>query len=174
MPRSMYQSHRFCSQYSCHSSSRAGRDEELHLHLLELAGAEDEVAGRDLVAERLAGLGDAERWLHAGGVRDVEVVDEDALRGLGAQVVHGALVLDRADRGAQQPVEVARLGELAPVPQFGQAISASPLRGAALLLLERLDQLVGAEPLVARLALGQRVDERIDVTGRHPHLRAPG
>ncbi|BDZ46660.1 hypothetical protein GCM10025866_25690 [Naasia aerilata] len=36
-------------------------DEELHLHLLELAGAEDEVAGRDLVAEALPDLADAER-----------------------------------------------------------------------------------------------------------------
>src|SRR3712207_377783 len=38
-------------------------DEELHLHLLELAGAEDEVARRDLVAEGLADLADAERRL---------------------------------------------------------------------------------------------------------------
>lgn len=37
----------------------AGLDEELHLHLLEFAGAEDEVARRDLVAEALAGLADA-------------------------------------------------------------------------------------------------------------------
>src|SRR5207247_7010508 len=35
-------------------------DEELHLHLLELAGAEDEVARCDLVAERLADLPDPE------------------------------------------------------------------------------------------------------------------
>ena len=34
--------------------------EELQLHLLELAGAEDEVARRDLVAEGLADLADAE------------------------------------------------------------------------------------------------------------------
>src|ERR1022692_1505088 len=38
-------------------------DEEFHLHLLELAGAEDEVSRRDLVAERLADLADAERDL---------------------------------------------------------------------------------------------------------------
>jgi hypothetical protein len=44
----------------------AGLDEELHLHLLELAGAEDEVARGDLVAEALADLGDAERRLLAG------------------------------------------------------------------------------------------------------------
>jgi hypothetical protein len=47
-------------------------DEELHLHLLELAGAEDEVAGRDLVAERLADLRDAERRLLARVVMHVE------------------------------------------------------------------------------------------------------
>ena len=43
-----------------------GRDEVLHLHLLELAGPEDEVLRGDLVAERLTHLGDAERWLLAG------------------------------------------------------------------------------------------------------------
>ena len=40
-------------------------DEVLHLHLLELAHPEDEVAGADLVAERLADLGDPERQLLA-------------------------------------------------------------------------------------------------------------
>src|SRR5690606_21775383 len=38
-------------------------DEELHLHLLELPRAEDEVARRDLVAEGLADLADAVRRL---------------------------------------------------------------------------------------------------------------
>src|SRR4030088_2415288 len=38
-------------------------DEELHLHLLELARPEDEVARRDLVAEALADLSDPERRL---------------------------------------------------------------------------------------------------------------
>src|SRR5690606_30805334 len=37
---------------------RARLHEELHLHLLELARPEDEVARRDLVAERLADLRD--------------------------------------------------------------------------------------------------------------------
>ena len=41
----------------------AGRDEELHLHLLELTGAEDEVARGDLVTEGLTHVGDAERRL---------------------------------------------------------------------------------------------------------------
>ncbi len=36
-------------------------DKVLDLHLLELPRAENEVAGSDLVAERLADLGDTER-----------------------------------------------------------------------------------------------------------------
>ena len=57
---------------------RTGLDEELHLHLLELAHAEDELPGHDLVAESLADLRDAERNLHAAGLLDIEVVDENA------------------------------------------------------------------------------------------------
>src|SRR6202020_501051 len=71
-------------------------DEELHLHLLELAGAEDEVARRDLVAERLADLADAERDLLAAGRLHVLVVDEDALGGLRAEERKAALVFYRA------------------------------------------------------------------------------
>ena len=41
---------------------------------------------------------------------------------------------------------------------------------AALALLELLDEVVGAEALVAGLALDQRVGERVDVAGRLPHL----
>src|SRR3989442_8980098 len=50
--------------------------EELHLHLLELARPEREVAGRDLVAERLADLRDAERDLLAGGLEHVQRSEE--------------------------------------------------------------------------------------------------
>ena len=56
-------------QYSNHSRRLGRRHEELHLHLLELARAEDEVARRDLVAKRLADLGDAERRLLARELR---------------------------------------------------------------------------------------------------------
>ena len=117
-------------------------DEELHLHLLELAGAEDEVARRDLVAERLADLADAERDLLARGLQHVAVVDEDALRGLRPQVRQARLVLGRSKVGAEQSVEHARLGE----------------------------ELVGAEPTVTGQALGQRVNELGDVPAGLPHL----
>ena len=52
--------------------------------LLELSGPKDEVAGRDLVAKRLADLRDPERRLLARELQDVLEVDEDPLRGLGA------------------------------------------------------------------------------------------
>src|SRR4029078_8544053 len=61
------------------------RDEELHLHLLELAHAEEEVAGGDLVAKRLPGLGDSERRLASRDLKDVLEVDEDSLCGLRPQ-----------------------------------------------------------------------------------------
>ena len=64
----------------------AGLAEELQLHLLELPGAEGEVAGGDLVAEGLADLAHAEGQLAAGGALDVDEVDEDALGGLRPQI----------------------------------------------------------------------------------------
>src|SRR4029079_3008080 len=63
-----------------------GRHEELHLHLLELERAEDEVAGGDLVTERLADLRDAERRLATRELEHVLEVEEDALGRLRTQV----------------------------------------------------------------------------------------
>src|SRR3954466_14941836 len=92
---------------------RAGAHEVLHLHLLELTGAEDEVAWCDLVAEGLTLLGDAEWQLAAHRLLYVEEVDEDTLRGLGAQVGDGGVFLDGADKGLEHQVELAYGGELA-------------------------------------------------------------
>ena len=75
---------------------RARLDEELHLHLLELARAEDEVPGRDLVAERLADLRDAERHLLPRRLLHVQEVHVDALRRLRAQVDDGRACPRRA------------------------------------------------------------------------------
>ena len=69
--------------------------------------------GRDLVAERLADLGDAERRLLAREAQDGLEVQEDALRGLGAQVDRRAGLLHGADRRLEHEVELARLGEVA-------------------------------------------------------------
>jgi hypothetical protein len=155
----------------------AGLDEELHLHLLELAGAEDEVAGRDLVAEALAGLGDAERRLLARGLADVEEVDEDALGGLGAQVVQARLVLDDAEIGLEHHVEVARLGPLAAGAAVGagdvgerQGVGVDLLALLGLAVGDGLLQVVDPEALVAALALGERVGELADVARGDPGL----
>ena len=113
MPRSMYQRSRSASQCSNHCLGFGRRDEELHLHLLELARAEDEVSGRDLVAEGLADLRDPERRALARELEHVLEVDEDPLRGLRAQVRGRAGRLDRPDGRFEHEVEVARLGEVA-------------------------------------------------------------
>ena len=91
----------------------AGLDEELHLHLLELAHAEDELAGDDLVAESLADLGDTERYLHAAGLLDVQVVHKDALGGLGAQINGIGAFGGAAHRGAEHEVELTDVGPVA-------------------------------------------------------------
>src|SRR5215469_12085625 len=92
----------------------ARADEEFHLHLLELPGAEDEVSRGYLVAERLADLRYAERDLPARGLQHVAVVDEDALSGLRAQVGQPFVAFSGAEVRAEQPVEHARLGEGTP------------------------------------------------------------
>ena len=140
-----------------------GRHEELHLHLLELARAEDEVAGRDLVAERLADLGDPERGLLARELQHVLEVDEDALCGLRAQIGGGARFLDRADRRLEHQVEVARLGQRALV-----AFAGVHRRFASAL---ELLQMVRAEALPARAAVDERVGEAFEVARGLPHAR---
>ncbi len=45
--------------------------EELHLHLLELAHTEDELAGHNLVAERLADLRNTKRQFHSACLVDI-------------------------------------------------------------------------------------------------------
>ena len=167
MPSSVYQRSRSSIQVRYHCSASAGRDEELHLHLLELAGAEDEVAGGDLVAEGLADLGDPEGRLLAGEAEHVLEVDEDALRGLRAQVDLRALARDRADVGLEHQVELARLGELA------AALGAAQLRlRVAALGFDRLAQMVLAPaPLALAEALDERVGEALQVAGGLPDPR---
>ena len=133
----------------------AGLHEELHLHLLELAGAEDEVAGCYLVAERLADLGDAERQFRAHGGEHVAEVDEDALRGLGTQPDLVRRVLDRADERLEHEVEHARVGE----------------RRAVVRALGGVVEVVGAEALAALRTFDEGVGEVRGVAAGDPDLR---
>ena len=73
-----------------HLGARA--HEELHLHLLELAHAEDELAGYDFVTESLTNLGDTERNLHTTGLLYIQVIYEDTLCRFRTKVyLHGTI-----------------------------------------------------------------------------------
>ena len=148
-------------------------DEVLHLHLLELAHAEHEVPRRDLVPERLPDLGDPERQLLAARLLDVLEVHVRALRGLGAQVDDRRVLLDRAHERLEHQVEPARRRQR---PAVDGALEPEALDDAGVLQVRRRQalgarQLVEPEPPMVGLALDQRVAERADVPGRHPHLR---
>ena len=132
---------------------RAGLDEELHLLLFELAEPEDVVAGRDLVAERLTLLRDAEGDPLAGGVEDVLELHEHALGGLRPQVDLGGRVLNRTKECFEHEVELPRLAEFP-----GAAVGAHPL------------EVVLAEALMAVLALHQGIGEAGDVPRSLPDL----
>ena len=92
---------------------RAGLDEELHLHLLEFAHAENELTRDDFVSERLADLGNAERQLHAAAFLHVEVVHENALRRFGPQVNDAAVAAHGAQFSFEHEVELAHVGPIA-------------------------------------------------------------
>jgi len=162
-----------------------GLAEELQLHLLELTRAEGEVARGDLIAEGLADLADAERQLAPRGALDVQEVHEDALRRFRAQI-HGVLrVLGDALEGLEHQVELTDVGEV--VLAAGGAGDIVLLDEILHLLLgERvdglgkleligggpvLDELVGAEALVALAAVHERVGEAAQMARGHPGLR---
>ena len=82
-------------------------------HLLKLADAEDEVSGRDFVAEGFSNLRHAKGNLAAGGALDVLEVDKDALRRLGPQEELALAVLGHALEGLEHQVELADVGKVA-------------------------------------------------------------
>ena len=147
--------------------------EELHLHLLELERAEDEVPGGNLVSKRLADLRDPERRLAAGVTERGLEVEEDALRGLGTQVDGRAGLLDRSDGGLEHEVELARLGEIAILVVAGQLRGGVAAAGIRVLgrARARLLDVIGAKAQPACLAVDKRVGEAREVTGRLPGTR---
>jgi hypothetical protein len=158
-------------------------DEELDLHLLELARAKDEVAGRDLVTERLADLGDAERQLPPHRLEHVVEVDEDALGGLRPEVGDGGVFLHRAHERLEHQVELARGGKLtlaalraerAPGPAVLAGLPGGDdelvaLRRLAVMRPWAVIDLVGAEASLALPAVDHGVGEVIDVAAGLPH-----
>ncbi len=88
----------------------AGAHEELHLHLFELTHAEDELTGHNLVAERLADLGDTKGDAHTAGLLHVEVVDKDTLSCFRTEINSHRSVSGRAHLGLEHEVELTHLG----------------------------------------------------------------
>ena len=132
-------------------------DEELHLHLLELAHPEDEVPRRDLVPEGFADLRDPERDLAARRLLHGREVHEHPLRGLGAEIDVLRPVFDGAHVRAEHQVEVVGVRE---------RVVAAVGAGLRLAL-----QIVGTEPLVAVPALDERIGEDLEVPAGLPDLR---
>ena len=88
-------------------------DEELHLHLLELAHTEDELTGNDLIAEGLTDLCDTEGHLHTACLLHIEEVHEDPLSRLGAQIDLHRTVGRGAHLGGEHEVELTDLRPVA-------------------------------------------------------------
>ena len=163
----------------------AGLAEEFQLHLLEFPDAEDEVARRNLVAEGLADLADAEGQLLPGGALDVVEVHKDALRRLGTEVDGVLRVLGNALEGLEHQVELADICEI--VLAAGGAGDIVLLNEVLHLLLGEsvhrlgqfkarlgapvLNELIGPEPLMAFPAVHQRIGEAAEVAAGHPRLR---
>ena len=158
--------------------------EELQFHLLKLTGAEGEVARGDLVAEGLADLTHAEGQLPACGALDVLEVDKNALGGLGAEVDGVLGVLGDPLEGLEHQVELADVrpvelaaGGAADVVLLHKGLHLRLAHGVhavaqleAVLLTPVLDDLVGAEALLALLTVHQGVREAAHMAGGHPHL----
>ena len=151
--------------------------EELQLHLLELTGAEDEVARGDLVAEGFSDLGDTEGQLPAGGALDVGKVDKDTLGGLRTQIQFALSVLGDTLEGLEHQVKFADIGKVGGTAvrafdalffdEIHHLLVAPAVGGHAGLLL---DELIGAMAGFAVLAVHQRVGKTAYMAGSHPHL----
>src|SRR5215204_7440548 len=88
-------------------------DEELHFHLLEFTGAEDEIPWCDLVAKRFANLRDPERRFETARLLDIEKVDEHALCGLWSQKRYRRLIFNRSYKGLKHEIELTHISEIA-------------------------------------------------------------
>src|SRR6185437_7566507 len=91
---------------------RAGADEELHFHLLELPHAEDELPGDDLVAKGLADLRNTKGDLHPARLLYVKKVDKDSLRRFRTQKNFACLFRNATKLGREHEVELPDLGPI--------------------------------------------------------------
>ena len=136
------------------SPSGSGRHEELELHLLELARAEHEVAGRDLVAEGLADLRDAERRLLA--------------RGLATSLK--STKMPCAVSGRRYAIDDA--SSIAPIDVLNIMLKCARLgeRRVAARRAAVAREMIGAPSLLAGLAVHHLVVEILEMPGRAPDV----
>src|ERR1700749_3658665 len=86
---------------------RAGANEKLHLHLLKLAHADNELPGYHLVPESLAYLRNAKRYFHPARFLNVQIIHKYPLRCFGAKVNHISIISYCAHLGAEHQVKLA-------------------------------------------------------------------
>ena len=97
-------------------------EEVFDFRLFEFKRSENELTGRNFVAEAFADIADAERKLDPGGIQDIGEVGENPLRRFAAQVNRKLLSLDDADRRLEHDIKrfrrenVVPVGRLNPVP----------------------------------------------------------
>ena len=145
-------------------SIRSRLHEELHLHLLEFAGSEDEVARRDLISKRLADLRDSERDLLPRGLKHVQIIHIDALGRFRPQVHDRRGILDWSHEGLEHQVEHSRLGQRA----AGSTHRTLRVRLARCPFDSRV---VRAKSVLALPAVDQRIREARHMTRRFPYPR---
>ena len=84
-------------------------NEELHLHLLELAHTEDKLTSHDLITERLTDLGDTERDLHTASLLHIQEVHENTLGRLRTKINLHRSISGRTHIRREHQVKLANL-----------------------------------------------------------------
>ncbi|MPM89197.1 hypothetical protein SDC9_136305 [bioreactor metagenome] len=155
----------------------AGLAEEFQLHLLKFTSPENEVSGRDLIAEGLSDLADAKGHLLAAGPGNVLEVDEDALSRFGSEVHRLGGLVGHSDKGLEHQVKLANIGKVGAAAVGAHNVVLADVRrhlfkAHAVGVAARIfNQLVGAVAGLAVFAVHQRVRKAAHVAAGHPYLR---
>src|SRR6266852_616821 len=83
-----------------------GANEELHRHLLELAGAENKILMGHFVAERFPLMRDAKRQLNPLRIEDIIEIRENSLRGFRTKINYRRGLFDWSHERLEHQVEI--------------------------------------------------------------------
>ena len=160
-----------------------GLAEELKLHLLKLANTEDEVTGRDLVAEGLTNLANTEGKLAACSSLNSLEVYEYTLCGFGTEVNFAARILGNTLMSLEHKVKLTDIGKIGlAAAGTGYVIVANVSEerltvhslnvnvGYVVFAYVVLNELVRSVAHLACLAVDKRIVKGCNVTGSHPNL----